>query len=41
MCDRVAIMKAGKLVLDKPMSEVVGDGNTNLERIFLHVLESP
>jgi len=41
MCDRVAIMKAGKLVLDKPMSEVVGDGNSNLERIFLHVLESP
>jgi ABC-2 type transport system ATP-binding protein len=41
MCDRVAIMKAGKLVLDKPMSEVVNDGNTNLERIFLHVLESP
>jgi ABC-2 type transport system ATP-binding protein len=41
MCDRIAIMKAGALVLDKPMKEVVGDGNTNLERIFLQVLQSP
>ena len=41
MCDRIVIMKAGKLVLDKPMTEVAGDGNTNLERIFLNVLQSP
>jgi ABC-2 type transport system ATP-binding protein len=41
MCDRIAIMKAGALVLDKPMTEVAGDGNTNLERIFLHVLQAP
>jgi len=41
MCDRVAIMKAGKLVLDKPVKEVVCDHNTNLERIFLNVLQSP
>jgi ABC-type Na+ transport system ATPase subunit NatA len=41
MCDRIAIMKAGALVLDKPMTEVAGDGNTNLERIFLNVLKSP
>jgi len=41
MCDRIAIMKAGALVLDKPMAEVAGDGNTNLERIFLQVLQSP
>lgn len=41
MCDRVAIMKAGRLVLDKPKGEVVGDGNMNLERIFLNVLKSP
>jgi len=40
MCDRVAIMKAGKLVLDKPVKEVVCDNNTNLERIFLNVLQS-
>jgi ABC-2 type transport system ATP-binding protein len=40
MCDRIAIMKAGALVLDKPMAEVAGDGNTNLERIFLNVLKS-
>lgn len=40
MCDRVAILKAGKLVLDKPVKEVVCDNNTNLERIFLHVLQS-
>jgi len=40
MCDRIAIMKAGALVLDKPMTEVAGDGNTNLERIFLNVLQS-
>jgi ABC-2 type transport system ATP-binding protein len=40
MCDRVAIMKSGRLVLDKPVKEVVCDGNTNLERIFLHVLQS-
>jgi ABC-2 type transport system ATP-binding protein len=40
MCDRIAIMKAGALVLDKPMTEVAGDGNTNLERIFLNVLKS-
>jgi len=41
MCDRVAIMKAGRLVLDKPVKEVVCDHNTNLERIFLNVLQSP
>lgn len=40
MCDRIAIMKSGSLVLDKPMAEVAGDGNTNLERIFLNVLKS-
>jgi len=40
MCDRVAILKAGKLVLDKPVKEVVCDNNTNLERIFLNVLQS-
>ena len=40
MCDRIAIMKSGSLVLDKPMTEVAGDGNTNLERIFLNVLKS-
>jgi len=34
-------MKAGKLVLDKPVKEVVCDHNTNLERIFLNVLQSP
>jgi len=40
MCDRIAIMKSGSLVLDKPMAEVAGDGHTNLERIFLNVLKS-
>lgn len=38
MCDRVAIMKAGRLVLDQRMSELVGRGEGNLERIFLNVL---
>lgn len=41
MCDRIVIMKSGSLVLDKPMTDVAGDGNTNLERIFLHVLQAP
>lgn len=38
MCDRVAIMKAGRLVLDQQMRELVGRGEGNLERIFLKVL---
>lgn len=40
ICDRVAIMKAGRLVLDKPENEVAGDGRMNLERIFLNVLKT-
>ncbi len=38
ICDRVAILKAGALVWSGSMSEVAGDGQQNLERIFLRML---
>ena len=38
ICDRVAILKQGALVLCGPAREVAGDGQQNLERIFLKVL---
>jgi len=38
ICDRVAILKGGALVLCGALGEVAGDGRQNLERIFLRVL---
>ena len=38
MCDRVAILKAGALVWCGTRQEVAGDGQQNLERIFLKIL---
>lgn len=38
ICDRVAILKQGRLVLCGSAEEVAGDGKQNLERIFLNVL---
>ena len=38
ICDRVAILKQGGLVLCGAVGEVAGDGQQNLERIFLKVL---
>ncbi len=38
ICDRVAILKQGGLVLCGAVSEVAGDGQQNLERVFLKVL---
>lgn len=40
ICDRVAIMKAGRLVLCDAVKAVAGDGGKNLERVFLSVLEN-
>ncbi len=38
ICDRVAILKQGALVWSGAMSEVAGDGQQNLERVFLKML---
>ena len=38
ICDRVAILKQGSLVWCGSVSEVAGDGQQNLERIFLRML---
>jgi len=38
ICDRVAILKQGRLVLCGSVKDVVGNGQQNLERIFLQVL---
>jgi ABC-2 type transport system ATP-binding protein len=38
ICDRVAILKRGALVVCGSVREVAGDGQQNLERIFLKVL---
>jgi len=40
LCDRVAIVKAGRCVYQGPVRDIAGDGATNLERLFLKVLES-
>ena len=41
ICDRVAIMKEGSLVWSGSMRDVAGDGQQNLERIFLNMLGKP
>ena len=38
ICDRVAILKQGSLVWCGTLGEVAGDGQQNLERIFLKML---
>lgn len=39
LCDKVAIMKAGHAVYQGPVQQLAGDGERNLERLFLEVLE--
>ena len=38
VCDHVAIVKEGKVVLQGATHDIVGDGRGNLERLFLEVL---
>ena len=38
LCDKVAIMKAGRAVYQGPVRQLAGDGEKNLERLFLDVL---
>jgi ABC-2 type transport system ATP-binding protein len=38
LCDRVAIMKAGRCVYHGSVGGIAGDGAGNLERVFLEVL---
>ena len=38
LCDKVAIMKAGRAVYQGPVRQLAGDGERNLERLFLDVL---
>lgn len=40
VCDRVGIIKQGSLCWCGPAKEVVGEGNENLERIFLNIITS-
>ena len=39
LCDKVAIMKVGRTVYQGPVRQLAGDGERNLERLFLAVLE--
>ena len=39
LCDAVAIMKKGRAVYQGPVRQLTGDGERNLERLFLDVLE--
>ena len=41
ICDRVAILKQGSLVWCGAVGDVAGDGERNLERVFLKMLEGP
>ena len=38
LCDKVAIMKGGRALYQGPVKQIAGDGERNLERIFLDVL---
>ena len=40
LCDKVAIMKKGKCVYQGPVKELAGNGEGNLERLFLKKLEA-
>ena len=39
LCDKVAIMKRGRCVYQGPVHQLAGDGERNLERLFLDVLK--
>ena len=39
LCDRVAIMREGRCLYQGPVRELTGDGECNLERLFLRTLE--
>jgi len=39
LCDRVAIMKHGRCFYQGPVRQLAGEGERNLERLFLDVLE--
>ena len=39
LCDKVAIMKKGKCIYQGEVKSLAGDGETNLERLFLKTLE--
>ena len=39
LCDKVAIMKQGRCVYQGPVKDIAGDGESNLERLFLKKLE--
>lgn len=39
LCDKVAVMKSGRAVYQGPVRQLAGDGERNLERLFLDVLE--
>ena len=39
LCDRVAIMREGRCLYQGPVQELTGDGECNLERLFLKTLE--
>ena len=39
LCDRVAIMKKGRCIYQGPVRDLAGDGEMNLERLFLKTLE--
>ena len=39
LCDRVAIMKQGRCFYQGPVRQLAGEGERNLERLFLDVLE--
>ena len=38
LCDKVTIMKKGRAVCQGPVRQLAGDGERNLERIFLEVI---
>jgi len=40
IADRVAILKNGRVRQQGPIAEIAGDGEANLERIFLEAIES-
>ena len=41
ICDRVGILKAGRLLWCGPTRDLAGDGQGNLERIFLKLITQP
>ena len=41
ICDRVAILKEGRLLMQDKLSAIAGDGGLNLERAFLACLSRP